>query len=401
MYVPVLGKPRGLSGARLKDTEEAAARMTSSERSRNRSGLEDMEVDSVADPGEEDVDMTSSEQLAIWRLLPHLQSLPEAMLKKLPLTAMFQLNSALAKDQKNSAKMNVNTRLAANAQKLSAKPTRIASGEDNRRDMLHSSRFLGGACCSNTELWLQARRAIGEDGVLALGNYDLDSVGCGGSVTPRGWQELHNPASKELKLKLFYLPNVANSGLSAKRVNLEGGDDALSIGDSMREIADMDSYKAALNTAREAMQSALPWNRSIGAIVGFMQNNNYLQADLGGNARRGAILTEFTDYVLGRNALNWENCQPFLTTDELAHVWGNWKGKRAIAISAKPEEKKSNTFSREKRSDICRMYNVGKCRQQADKECKTPWGKMLRHVCNKYVAGGKMCEKEHTRVDHK
>jgi len=92
--VLVLGRPRGLSGARLKDTEEAAARMTASERSRNRSELEDMEVDSVADPGEEDMDMTSSEQLAIWKLLPHLQNLPEAMLRKLPLTAMFQLNSA-------------------------------------------------------------------------------------------------------------------------------------------------------------------------------------------------------------------------------------------------------------------------------------------------------------------
>ena len=378
--------------------------MAANERLRSRSGLEDMdmEVDSVADPGEDDMDMSGSEQLAIWRLLPHLQSLPEAMLKKLPLSAMFQLNSALAKDQKNSAKMNVNSRLAANAQKLTAKPTQVHSGLDNRRDMLHQSRFMGGACCSNTELWLQARKAIGEDGVVALGNYDMDSVGCGGSVTPRGWQELHNPASKELKLKLFYLPNVANSGLSAKKVNLDGGDEALSIGDSMREIADVDSYKAALNTAREAMQSALPWNRSIGAIVGFMMNNSYLQADLGGNARRGAILTEFTDYVLGRNALNWENCQPFLTTDELAHVWGNWKGKRAIAISAKPEEKKSQPYNKEKRSsDICRMYNVSKCRQQQDKDCKTPWGKVLRHVCNKYVAGGKMCEKDHPRADHK
>ena len=65
------------------------------------------------------------------------------------------------------------------------------------------------------------------------------------------------------------------------------------------------------------MTTALPWNRSIGAIVGLMVNTNYLQEDIGGNPKRAAILAEFTDYILGRNALNWENCQSFLTTDEL------------------------------------------------------------------------------------
>jgi len=375
--------------------------MVANEKLRSRVSQHSVDMESMADPGEDDLEMSTGEQMEIWRLLPHLQGLSESILKKLPLSAMFQLNSALAKDQKNSAKMNTNTRLAANAQKLSSKPVMVPAGQDNRKDVLHSARFLGGTSCANTELWQQARRAIGEEGVVAIGNYDLDSVGCGGSVTPRGWQEVHNPASKELKLKLFYLPNVANSGLSAKKVNLDGGDEALSIGESMREIADLESYKTALNTAREAMHSALPWNRSIGEIVGFMMNNNYLQSDLGGNSRRGAILTEFTDYVLGRNALNWENGHPFLTTDELAHVWANWKGKRAAIFSTKPEEKKGQGFNKEKRNDICRMFNVGKCRQQNDKECKTPWGKTLRHVCNKYVPGGKMCEKDHTRADHK
>ena len=86
----------------------------------------------------------------------------------------------------------------------------------------------------------------------------------------------------------------------------------------------MDSFRIALNTAREAMTSALPWNRSISAVVGFMLNMNYLTEELSGNTKRAAVLTEFVDYVMGRNGLNWENNQPFLTTDELAHVWANW-----------------------------------------------------------------------------
>ena len=65
--------------------------------------------------------------------------------------------------------------------------------------------------------------------------------------------ELHNLAFQELKIKMFHLPNVANSGLSTKKQGQDGGED----GDSLREITDLESYKVALNTAREAMASAL------------------------------------------------------------------------------------------------------------------------------------------------
>ena len=59
-------------------------------------------------------------------------------------------------------------------------------------------------------------------------------------------------------MKWFHLPNVANSNLSSKKTDGEDGSE------SVKEIADLNSFKIALNTAREAMSSALPWNRSIG-----------------------------------------------------------------------------------------------------------------------------------------
>ena len=49
----------------------------------------------VQDPDEEDEPVTSHEE--IWKLLPQLQGVPEATLKKLPLAAIFQLSNALAK----------------------------------------------------------------------------------------------------------------------------------------------------------------------------------------------------------------------------------------------------------------------------------------------------------------
>ncbi len=344
-----------------------------------------------------EISSPEKEDFKVWRLLPHLQHLPDKMLQQLPLSAIFQLNAALAKEDKSKAKLSVNSRLAMNAKKLAENPAQVKAGIDNRKDKLHYARFLGGASCPNTALWQEARKILGDKGVTPIGNYDLDSVGCGGCVTPRGWQELHNPSSQELKLKLFYLPNVANSGLSAKKVNLETGDESLSIGESLKEIADMDGYRTALNTAREAMASALPWNRSISAIVGFMMNTNYLQADLGGNQRRAQILTEFTDHIFGRNALNYENGHSFLTTDELTHVWANWRGKRSALFISKFNEKPGL----KKMNGVCKRWNAGHCIKQSDKECKTTWGTVLRHVCSKYVAPNRMCEKDHMRSDHK
>ena len=179
--------------------------------------------------------------------------------------------------------------------------------------------------------------------MVPLGNYDLDTVGCGGCVTPRGWQEIHNPASQELKLRLFHMPNMAGSAVSGKKQEGEDG------GESLKEIADLESYRIALNTAREAMAATLPWNRSTSALVGLMLNTNYLAEDLGGNPKHGAVLTEFTDYVFGRNGLNWENHQPFLSTDELTHVWFNWKTKRGITIRPQEKKKKEDSSGEKKK----------------------------------------------------
>ena len=128
----------------------------------------------------------------------------------------------------------------------------------------------------------------------------------------------------------------------------------------------------------------------------------YMVEDLGGNSKRAAILLEFTDYIFGRNVLNWENNQLFLLTDKLAHVWGNWKTKRGIFAKSveKKKFKKDGSDKKKQLADICKLYNLKICKLQADKECKSAWGKTLRHVCNKYVVGGKICLKDHSRADH-
>jgi hypothetical protein len=339
-----------------------------------------------------------ADPLQIWKVLPALKHMPVSTLNQLSRAEIFQLNDAFLRESKVANKLQTNAKLTMNAQQLVDNPVMVPGGPDDRKTVLHKARFLGGASCSNQALWLQAREVLGLNGVIPLGNYDLDSVGCGGCVTPKAWQVLHNPSSPELRLKLFLMTNVSNSYLPSKRISLEDGD-SLSIGDSLREIADMEAFRGALNAAREAMSSALPWNRSISAIVGFFTNNNYCAADLGSNPKKAAILAEFTDYCFSRNALNWENSQPFLSTDELAHTWAAWKAKRSTVF--KVEEKKKGQQQQQKKDDICRKFNtVTGCPNDA-KDCKTFHGKSLRHVCNQFMPGGRKCEKDHARPDHK
>jgi hypothetical protein len=357
-------------------------------------------LQSIEDP-DESMSGEGGGSAEIWKLLPHLSGVAESTLRSLPLSAIFQLNLALQRESKCTAKQSVNARLAHNAQQLLTCPTRVPEGLDNRKTILHSSRFLGGPSCSNVELWLQSKRALAERPALPLGNYDLDSVGCGGCVTPKGWMELQNPASQELRLKQFYLPNVGGAGLAARKVSLTDGEEALSIGDNLKDIADMEGVRAALNTAREAMHSAQPWNRSISAIIGFMTNNNYLQEDLLNNPKKAQVVVEFVDYVFGRNALNYENDQGFLTSDDLTQVWANWKGKRSVLFAKPDRPGPKKDPKQERKNNICRRWNYGDCKEQAKSECKSFYGTTLRHVCNFPLRGGKFCEKNHTKKDHK
>jgi hypothetical protein len=159
------------------------------------------------------------------------------------------------------------------------------------------------------------------------------------------------------------------------------------VGDSFKEISDMEAFKSALNTLREAMASALPWNRSVGAICGFLSNTNYCAGDLAQNTKKAVILTEFVDYALSRNALNWENGQPFLSADDLSHTWSTWKTKRVAAVTQQGAAKAKK--DQKPRDDLCRKYNSQAGCPHAEADCKTFYGNKLRHVCSFVLPNGR------------
>jgi hypothetical protein len=232
----------------------------------------------------------------------------------------------------------------------------------------------------------------------------MDAIGCGGSVTAKGWQELHNPASANLNLKFFHMGNVGGGAAATKRLCLEDDSAAFTVGDSLKEILDLEEFRRALNTAREAMSYALPWNKSISAIYGFMQSSNYCAKDLGNRPNRAALLTAFVNYIFTRDAQNWINKLSFITTNELAYVWTTWFGQQpssALPVHRQEPKKPASKGQSKPRDDLCRRYNSSSGCPNPAPDCKTTYGNKLRHLCNMKLHNGKQCEKDHPRHEHK
>jgi hypothetical protein len=58
---------------------------------------------------------------------------------------IFLLNTALIKESKVTGKLQTSVKLTLNAQQLAANPVAVPAGYDDRKEVLHQARFLGGA----------------------------------------------------------------------------------------------------------------------------------------------------------------------------------------------------------------------------------------------------------------
>jgi hypothetical protein len=134
----------------------------------------------------------------------------------------------------------------------------VAEGQDNRLNILHSGRFLGGAACSAAKMWLAAKEAMGTAVPAPVGCYDMGSIGLAGYVSSKGWVELSNPASTKISIKMFNINNC--SARSGPKKQGEREDDSLELGE----------LKLAVRVLRSAMSFVMPWNHSVAALEGFL-----------------------------------------------------------------------------------------------------------------------------------
>ena len=101
---------------------------------------------------------------------------------------------------------------------------KVEEGWDNRSDTLYDACFLPGATAPGQQLWLQARRVWGQEGVDPICNYDLTLVGITGTITTKGMDALHNPGNEEISVKMFTVTNVINARSGVRAILATGED---------------------------------------------------------------------------------------------------------------------------------------------------------------------------------
>jgi len=340
--------------------------------------------------------------------------------------------------------------MARSLEKLRDQPVLVEAGEDDRADRLHPARFLGGAVCSAKKLWRTAREVLGLEGIPPLANYDMAAIGLMGCVTARAWKELHNPGSMNNTVKLYSPSNMTSSTGSTKRLSLVDGDRSINVGESLKEISDLEELKLAVRAMCRAAQFALPWNQSYNAIEGFLQSSHWGSSDLSGRSNRAVLLADFVNYILGLNAQAWQQKEDFRSSGEIKVLWGEWFGSRPASLLSAAKTEQASTqqggshnrqgnrknggrknFTGDGRQHggggsarhggpaqphqqsgqhsaggggskelFCWKFNNGNCPNAAG-SCALPSGTKLLHLCDAYNSNGALCKQQHPRNQHK
>ena len=320
-----------------------------------------------------------------------LADFSDQFIKSTPYDALLKTETTAIKISDHEKNKAISSRLSSNRDDLASTFTEILAGQDNRWDTLHASRFLPGAACLASKMWLRAREVLGPKGHIPVSTYDMNCVGLGGFVSKRGWVELHDVGSDNLSLKLFNINGCGN------KVSSSSSSSPSSDSSEFKDISELGEFKLAIRAAREALSFVHPWNKSISAIEGFLLQTNFCNTDLTGVDKPAVILTQFVDYILGENADRWRGHESFMNTGLLKGAWDAFFGAKPASSLQKSKPSSSSSSQNQaqkgrgnhplysnnnsKFDDICRMFNCGKCAKPKG-TCTTKSGIPLRHICS-------------------
>jgi hypothetical protein len=117
---------------------------------------------------------------------PILAELSTGFIRGLSAAELLSLEKASFKQRESEKFKDAEEKLASNRINQGLHCSEVKAGHDDRWTRLHEARFLAGAGCSATKLWLTAREVIGLNGRPPISMYDMQTVGLAGFVTARG-----------------------------------------------------------------------------------------------------------------------------------------------------------------------------------------------------------------------
>ena len=342
-----------------------------------------------------------------------------------------------------------------NFAKARANPTVIPEGLDNRSSILHGARFLPGAAAKGADIWLQARKVWGPQGVEPICNYDMTSMGLAGCITAKGLEALHNPGTEDISVKMFTVSNIINAKAGIRI--LSASEDRFETQETWKDIHDMNELRSAFRNMKRATLMIRPWDYSLEVLAAWLNPTTWLNDELK-QFKRAALVGDFIDHILGLNAANWVQETPYLEIGDIQTQWTSWWGVRKACAARDPKLSEGNEnkggkgkgvhegknqknesrggrggfsggswrggkqgqhgtsgntkgmppFDREAtESNICTFYNQERgCRNDAQNCVQTRDGKRTRmfHKCNHVGKGAngqnELCRKAHPQHEH-
>jgi hypothetical protein len=257
----------------------------------------------------------------------------DKFIKNTSIGDLMKIESTALKAREVERMKDADDKLAVNKVALASTFTTVPAGTDNQWSSLHCGRFLGGAACSATKLWLAAKNHLSSTFYPPVGNYNMGAVGLAGYISAKGWAEIANPASTKLTVKMFNI-NSCGSRSSTKKT-----------GDPDEDFLDISEFKLALRVMRTAMSFVMPWNYSILALEGFFFQTNFCSQDLANVEKRAWTLSRFTDYVIAQNSDRWRDGEPFLTAGDLKAIWASFFGAQPQATLGQKGKNQNNKKS--------------------------------------------------------
>jgi hypothetical protein len=330
---------------------------------------------------------------------PHLRNFSDSVLRHASLSEL----TGMARQKVSSSKVFAQV-LSANYDQILQFPVKVEAGEDNCTGQVHSSRFLRGYVGDSQELWVQARKHLGPDGLDPIGNYEVVSLGIGDLITPKTWGEIHKPNSRQLSIRMLSQRSVDDSWrLSDKD-------------ETPKEFVSLHEFKMAMSSLDIAIRKVMPWNMAFATLHNFLISNNFGEDEL---EERGAKLTHlanFVDEILRANARNWEERKVFLSHQDICVKWTAAAARRVGstgengkggALSKKKENQGGGQNNKKKLAkapgNLCRRFNEGRCESKEENH-PASWDSnfLLKHACSKYLGDKKrFCLEPHAACNHK
>jgi hypothetical protein len=296
--------------------------------------------------------------------------------------------------------------MAKNLEKIKKNPKQIKKGVDNRADILHDARFLGGHICKNADIWLKAREKIGIFGLDPISRYDSEGLGMNGNINSNIWAALHNPGTKDFSIRM-----LAPDALSTARATNEK-----EASHCKKDFTNINDIRLALSTFRTATQLIHPWNFSAATLEYFLNSVHFGEKESTNMQSKISFITKFIDEVIANNAEAWDDSKPFMSANKISNKWvadsmtkyskfpQNHDSKNQQKnFNQKNYNQSANSSINMIPSYICRRFNYNQCPTQNDDSCSAPWNNAvkLKHFCAFKLPTSNLCLKKHSMKDHK